>query len=45
MSKKQEKARARKKRYLGNKKSKKQKLNVDNLSKKFKKECSTGIKI
>jgi hypothetical protein len=43
MTKKQEKARARKKRYLNNRKSKKQKLDVDNLSKKFKEECSTGI--
>jgi hypothetical protein len=43
MTKKQEKARARKKRYLNNKKGEKQKLDVDNLSKKFKEECSTGI--
>jgi hypothetical protein len=41
--KKQEKARARKKRYLKNKKSKKQKLDIDDLPKKFKEQCSTVI--
>ncbi|EFX67286.1 hypothetical protein DAPPUDRAFT_115563 [Daphnia pulex] len=39
--KKQEKARARKKRYLQNKKNKKQKLEIVDLPKKFAEQCST----
>jgi hypothetical protein len=40
--KKQEKAIARKKRYLQNKKNKKQKLKIDDMPKKFAAQCSTG---
>ncbi len=43
--KKQEKARAHKKRYLQIKKNKKQKLEIDDLPKKFAEQCSTGIGI
>jgi hypothetical protein len=41
-TKQQEKARARKKRYLNNKRNKKIKLDIDSLPEKFVAKCSTG---